>query len=342
MKINFLSLVFFVLFLNCAFSQEGYFINNEGEKTIVDNNTVTYNDANQKFEYELPGSDKKIRISLDKITSARLGNYRVETFAIEDKPRAYFILIDKPGKKLVGYTVDNSNGDTDFFTKYFYYILDENNKLLETLKARNERQKDKNNIEGALEKYFSDCSEVLKKLDPYNSGMYDSKNIPKRVQKNIEEMREDDVRYTSLFKDPMYLSCDTQKTGVPMSELTNNNKLPVSTTIFSADLSQYDGKFTFASFTNHTSHGFNGDMKIGGSFIIKDGYVNIVSKGYEAKYKITNIKDGMIYLEDKAMIHTLKIIPETGTKKGAAYDTKLVFGADKAMGFTAEYWCIKQ
>jgi hypothetical protein len=105
-------------------------------------------------------------------------------------------------------------------------------------------------------------------------------------------------------------------------------------------LSKYDGTYRFESFSLVKSTLIEKPLK--GAIIFKDGIMEMQTQGSSASYKISSIKDGNIYLEDKSMTHVVKIIPESGSKKGAAYDTKIHITFDKAMSAECDYWCVKQ
>jgi len=369
MKIKLLSLLFFALYLNNAFSQEGFIINTDGEKIIVDGSKVELLPSDEKFEYQELGSDKKSKIRVDKITSATFGNFRIETFSIEKKPRAYFIIAEMLGKKLVGYSFITSKvsvkhgpssmspnptssknvmgqSKTTFFTKYFYYIVDESNKMVEALEFdslygdKNAKKRDA--AEAVLRKYFSNCPELIGRLNKYDTSMMNFENASERAKKVAKTYDEGNAKMWKFFNNPEYSKCNQtiDYLNTTTAEIVTQSEPLAKTENIIA--SQYDGTYMFESLSMDY-RGSKRDMGIKGTYIIKDGFVEIKSKDNSPKYKIKNIKDGIIYCEDKNMIHTIKVEPETGKKKGFDYDTKIIFIADKVLGGSiAEYKCKKQ
>ncbi|WP_298224161.1 hypothetical protein [Flavobacterium sp.] len=325
MKINFLSLVFFALWFNGATSQEGFIINKDGEKIIVDNSTVELYASLEKFKYQEPGSDKTHTINLDKITSAAIGKYRIETFNLDKEPRPCFILAELPDKKLVSYI-----GIYKTYRKYFSYIIDANNTVIETLKFSSTDKRD--DTEAILKQHFSHCPELKTRMNSYESDYMNLENTSKRAAKFVEKYEEGNGKMILLFRSPTYSKCNSE----PLETVTKADDL-TKTATNTDNSAQYNGTYKFESMTTEFQ-GSKRTLPIKGTYIINDGFVEVKTKDNSPKYKIKSIHNGTIYLEDNNMTHTILVIPETGKK----YDTKIVFTSDKKLGGGGgEYWCIK-
>lgn len=352
-NINLLSLVFFALFLNSAFSQESFITTKAGDRIVVDGAEVKLSDSCEKLRYQQLGSDKKSTISLDKITAAAFRDFRIETFSIEKKPRAYYIIAEMAEKKLVGYneiyteTSFTGPGKSSINTgfKYFYFIIDGNNKVIESIvfvsfyteKIAGKRD----DAEAVLRKHFSDCPEFIARLNKYDPSMMNFDNASKRAEKFIKRHDEGNAKIVMLFNDPAYTKCNQPEDRSNTSTSETVTKAEPVLKADNATTSQYDGTYVFESISMDF-RGSKRDMGIKGAYIIKDGFVEIKSKDNSPKYKIRNIKDGVIYCEDKNMVHTITVAPENGKKKGFEYDTKIVFTADPGLGGSvAEYLCKK-
>lgn len=343
MKIKILSAVYFLLFLNSAFAQESYIINKDGEKIIVDGSKVELLSDDDMFQYYQLGIEKKNKIDLDEITTANLGEYRIEKYTLDKKPRAYFIIAETAEKKLVGYNkfihhhYTNAGGNDKINTTiiYNYYVIDKNNKLIEKLDFTNnpteKATQNRNEGEAIIVKHFSDCPELIRRANALHEKLIkvgEMPNASNRLKNMAGKSEELGMKFSSVFNEPYYSNCYDKKNNLEETHiLTLDN------------LSQYDGTYQFESFTMYKP--IEKSMVIKGTFIIRGGFVDIVSKGSDTKYKITSIKDGIIYLEDKSMVHNIKLTSESGKKKGTTYDTKIFFIADRALGFTADYWCKK-
>ena len=352
MKIKFLSSVFFLLFINSAFAQEGFIIDKDGKRFIVDVSTVELLTDQDRFEYRQPGSDKKNKIDLDDIANANLGEFRIETFTLDKKATSYFIIAETAEKKLVGLndihhpkyssgtpavvrgkstmrTMPDKTGTT---VNYKYWIIDANNKVIEKLeftdiKREKEAQK-RDEAEAILKNHFRDCPELKRRENAIREKAKIAADIMPVMSKHYQKMVEE-VRLLSIFDNPFFSKCNDSA-----------NDSVKSTAETREDNSQYDGTYQFESFSIYKPIEMTRGTK--GTFILKNGLIDLKSKDYSIQYKIRNIKDGIMYLEDKSMIHSMKIMPEVGKKKGAAYDTKILFTSDRTTGTVTEYWCTKQ
>jgi len=338
MKIKFLSSVFFLLFLNSAFAQEGFIIDKDGKKIIVDVSKVKY--LSDELQYQLPNSEKIKNIDIDDIMTADLGDYRIETYTIDKKPKPYFIIAETTEEKLVvykkfhyiHYTNSQGNTKTSSSVDYKYYILDTNNTVIERqdftdIKGVKEAQK-RDEAEAILKNHFRDCPELKRRENAIREKAKIAADIMPVMSKHYQKMVEE-VRLLSIFENPFYSKCNDSA-----------NDSVKSTAQTPEDTSQYDGTYQFESFSIYKPIEMTRGTK--GTFIIKNGLIDLKSKDYSIQYKIRNIKDGIMYLEDKSMIHSMKIMPEVGKKKGAAYDTKILFTSDRTTGTVTEYWCTKQ
>lgn len=338
MKIKFLSFVFFLLFINSAFAQEGFIIDKDGKKIIVDVSKVQY--FSNEFQYQQPNSEKRKNIDHDEIMTANLGEYIIETYSLDKKPRSYFIIAEIAEKKLVGFTKVSSHSSTtasgnkigSTIVYYNYFIIDASNKVIEKLeftdiKREKEAQK-RDEAEAILKNHFRDCPELDTRVNAIREKIKIAADIMPVGSKRYQKMAEE-VRLLSIFDNPFFSKCNDSA-----------NDSVKSTAETREDNSQYDGTYQFESFSIYKPIEMTRGTK--GTFIIKNGLIDLKSKDYSIQYKIRNIKDGIMYLEDKSMIHSMKIVPEVGKKKGAAYDTKILFTSDRTTGTVTEYWCTKQ
>ncbi len=81
-----------------------------------------------------------------------------------------------------------------------------------------------------------------------------------------------------------------------------------------------------------------------GTFYIKDGYLNLQTKEIFTQFKILSYDNGVMTCSDKDMVHTYKLVEESGKIKGFKYDAKLEFIPDKKMQQVNSimYWCKKK
>lgn len=350
MKVKFLKLFVFVLFFNSAFSQDGFLIDKKGNKINVDKSNVKLFYSSDRLEYRQPGSDKEFHIDVSDITSADLGDYRIEIYEIDKKPRPYFIIAEAPNKKLIGYneyhTFHYTNGvgndRTSSSVDYHYYVIDASNNLIEKIEYNSlpsdKALKKREEAEAIVKKHFSDCPAFVRRAGAIHDNLArlaDMPSMPKRLQKMGKKVEGQEIALLTAFVNPFYSKCDE----IPASQTITTSENNAQTQAPTND-SQYNGTYQFESFS--MTKPFPIDKKMAGTITIKDGFVDMVSKGFSTKFKILNIRDGIIYLQDKSMEHAMTITPETGNKKGAGYDTKIHIAYDKAMGSEGDYWCTKK
>lgn len=348
MKIKFLSSLFFLLFLNSAFAQEGFIIDKDGKKIIVGGDKVELLSSFEEFEYQQSGSNKKSKIKLKNIKSANfLGFYHIETFTINKQLKPCFIIAETPKSKLVGYNeIHNQTyftgpgkSNTRSYVKYFYYVLDNQNNLIEELKFMSfysERSEDKrDDVESKVRNHFSDCPDLISRLNAYDPNATGFESVSDRAKKWTKKFEEGNAKILYLFNNPDYSMCD--KSAVEVSDIQNQTQ----TTSAVSDYSKYYGVYGFSS-VSMEYRGSKKDMPITGTYTLKDGFVEITTKDTSIKYKIKNVQNGVIYCEDRNMTHLLRIVPETGKKKGKDYDTRINIIMDKELGGSiTDYWCKK-
>ncbi len=343
MKANFLILLLFTLFLSSVSAQECYFVTTKGNKIIVDCNSVALNKPdNDKFDYQELNSNKKGKINLDDITNALLGEYRIETFSLEKKPKAYFIIVETSEKKLVGYNkvITNQNFNASgqsglsSIVNYDYFILDANNQLIQKLefdsKYGDKSAQKREEVCSQVINQFSDCKQFIKRVNAFDTQIHNAQTDSKIFKNSVKRFDEGKFKILNTTDNPKYSNCNEESVPNKSDNLKNE------------DLTKYDGTYRFKYVTMKYGQ-MSRDMSVEGSYVIKNGSVESNVKSGSVVYKIKSIKDGVIYLDDKNdMVHTLTVTPETGKKKRFDYDTKIVFISDKEMNSSGEYFCIKE
>lgn len=76
-------------------------------------------------------------------------------------------------------------------------------------------------------------------------------------------------------------------------------------------------------------------IKLEGKILIQDSTVQIstIVKGAEKtnKYSVVKKVNGLIYITDGVVTHSIAILPESGKKKGFEYDNIIIFYFDKSL-----------
>lgn len=204
----------FIFFGFNIYSQNEYIIDKDGKKITIDDGSTqmsaVYSEKTIKLTvtiyYKQNGIEKSIEF-LD-VKEAKYGNYKIDTFKYEDKDLPYFILIENQKLKLISFK--NTN-------KFIHsFIIDENNNVIEDLTLnlysnKKEQNEERAIVESKIRKHFSDCENVIKRLEKYKYNTM--KNTYKsRLYGNNKDIQEklENKNYETLmifFDNPLYLSC---------------------------------------------------------------------------------------------------------------------------------------
>lgn len=333
--------ILLLMFSNYSFSQGSFLIKKGEPKINIDGATVKLLSSEQ-FEYQQPGSAKKNKVKVNEIERGVLGNFHIEAFKIDGKQRSCFVIAEMPGKKLVGYNIKlevpynqavTGQSKTSVQVKYYYYIMDESNKVLETMqftKTYGEKfAKERDIAEAALRNHFSDCDELIGRLNEHDAEKMNLDNASKAVKEQAKKFDEGNFKLIKLFDNPKYSLC------------TKADNAPVATNA-TEEVAVANQEYSFGVMTFEMA-GTKKDLPVKGTFSINDGHLTVTTKDNSVKYKIIGNNGGVLSCADKDMVHKVTIVPEQGKTKGFAYDTKISFAVDKKMGgSTALYWSKKQ
>lgn len=332
--------LFFSFAFNQSFSQTSYITKKDGEKIIVDDNKIEFLFPD-KFEYQLLNSDKKIKINLKKIKTAVLNKYHIETFTIDNKEKPCFVMAILNDKKLVGYSQEiNTSSINRSSTSiiHYNYILDRNNNMVEKIQLDrffNDPKQKNEQAESILRKHFSDCPSLMARIKEFDLKEHDFTYKSERLKKYADRADEGNIKMIYLFNNPKYSDC---------SEIIAPTiiKNPVSKDDLEAKLKDIKGKYNYGAMSANIN-GRNMEMSMKGSVLIENGYIYFETKYTKIKYPIVSFEDEVLKCSEKDMIHSLKIVSESGKKKGFNYTTRITFITDKRMSDTAaDYWSVKE
>lgn len=332
-----------------TFSQKSFIVTNDNTKIIVDDNFFDIQIADERIVYKIPNNDKKEVIKFKNINTSIVGKYNMKRMKLADEKHdeLYFTLADLKGKKMTGYnkiiTTANTGPNLDHgggtVVKFICYILDENDKALEKMETSSlsgeKYEKIRKTTEDKITKYFSDCKEVMDRLNNGLVKRQDNTKYSKSAGKMLDRLASVMSNIDEFFSTPTYSNCDEPK---PENLSTKKD--------VEAPVSIADQKYSFGKIST-TPMGSNGtkmtDYSFKGTIIIKDNSISFITKYAETKYKIISYQDGIIKCDDNGKMHAVTITSEAGKKGSFAYDTKITFLLDKEMGgSTSYYWCNKE
>ena len=361
-RIIFLGVMFLLLSAK-TFSQKSFIVTNDNEKIIVDDSSFEIQLLAERIAYKNPNSQKNQIMHFKNIKKAVLGDYNLSRIKIaeEKEDKLYFTIAETSEKSMVGYNSGSSmevysphnevkqvkhKGDphygyeTKTTTKYLYYIIDNNNKVIEKLKCLDtygeKFAKERNKVEETIKRHFSDCPDLMARLAEHDLANVDIE-YSKRVGKIANRLVEGNYNLIKFFEKPKYTNCSQTKSVTSKTEKTiikaNNDELNMIP----------NQKYNVGKLTTILGAGSKTtDLNFKGTLTIKDGFLYTVTKDVSVKNKVISYDNATLKYADRDMIHTMIITAELGKIKGFAYDTKITFIADDKMGgATSYYWCTK-
>lgn len=169
--------IFFVLFFYInTFSQNSYIVSKKGEKTFIDDNSVQVLFIDRRISYSLPGKTWEKYIKFEDLDYAELGSSLLKSFNLNKnkKSSVFYVYGEKDDKLLIGLQITatfSSNTRTRSFENYYLHVVDKEQMIIESVvfdsKPVDTKNNEKSKIVPLIEKYFSDCPEMMAKLDKY-------------------------------------------------------------------------------------------------------------------------------------------------------------------------------
>lgn len=163
----------------CSFSQNSYFVDKKGNKTIMRDDAIDVILIDKRISYILPGKSWEKYIKFKNLDYAIIGSSVLKSFKLNNKSRSevYFIFAEKADKKLIGASIVYSSNNGSH-TVYKLFVIDNDNMILDELTLGSYNSKNQINARTSVEpmvlKHFSDCPMILDKLNRYTK--YDEKN----------------------------------------------------------------------------------------------------------------------------------------------------------------------
>lgn len=181
MKKIVLLFLFLVMSLN-SFSQNSYFVDKKGARTIMDNESVDVILIDKRISYSLPGKTWEKYVKFDDLDYAVVGPSLLKSFKLNNKKpyNVFFVYGEKEDKQLIGVKITTTvtSGRSSYSTdSYRLLVIDSNQMIIEDLKftssVKDTKNGEKNKVAPIVEKHFSDCPDVMTKLENYRTSILD-------------------------------------------------------------------------------------------------------------------------------------------------------------------------
>lgn len=181
-----------------SFAQTSYIVDKKGTKTFVRPERTDIILIDKRISYTALGKTWEKYIKFADLDHAVIGSSVLKSFHLNQKKKAevYFIYGEKEDKKLIGVAITvTTNYRSYSSSKNYYelYVIDNNETVIEEVGTASGNSKgkieDRTKIAPMIRKHFSDCPELIAKLDKYD----------------IED--ENNTSILNFFFDTEYINC---------------------------------------------------------------------------------------------------------------------------------------
>jgi hypothetical protein len=182
-------LLLILLFVcSCSFAQSSYIVDKKGNKSLVRDELTQVILIDKRISYVNVGKSWEKYIKFEDLDYAFLGLSYLKSFHLNQKKRAkvYFVFAEKEDKKLIGVaiTVTSSTSTGRMMsskTYYELYVIDNSETIIDQIDATSGGSDENIELRGKIapmvRKHFSDCPEVMSKLQKYDVADEENRTI---------------------------------------------------------------------------------------------------------------------------------------------------------------------
>lgn len=189
-----LFLLFFLSFISFSLFAEDEVHLKNGTRIAIKPNTFRIDYNERKVTYQSDSTTKEITILFKDLDWVTVGVNKFQTFIFDGLTisEGYFVISETVSKKLIFRATQEEDSDS---TKYSFYIIDNNNKILDFHSFDNGNSKksvaERAEIFLKIRYYFSECTDMMKRLELYDQYSSDLNHN----------------RILLFFKAPIYYNC---------------------------------------------------------------------------------------------------------------------------------------
>ncbi|RZK80072.1 MAG: hypothetical protein EOO92_08210 [Pedobacter sp.] len=180
--------LFFLFITSFSFAQSSYIVDKKGNKSLVRDDQTEVLLIDKRISYVNVGKSWEKYIKFENLDYAFLGLSYLKSFHLNQKKKAkvYFVFAEKEDKKLIGVAitmVSTTATGSIVSTKSFYelYVIDNNETVLDQIEVTSGRSKENVDLRATIapmvRKHFSDCAEVMSKLQKYDVADEENRTI---------------------------------------------------------------------------------------------------------------------------------------------------------------------
>ncbi|WP_310555301.1 hypothetical protein [Flavobacterium sp.] len=164
-----------------ANAEDSFIIKNDGSKANIKSNSFRVDQNKKIIYYKLTTNDSEIKMSFNDFSSVEFGVNKFKIYKLNNSKevKGYFILTETNDKTLISISKPDEDEDSKKVS-YEFHILDNKNQVLESHFFNNSVNQKNADLRGEIylkiRFYFSDCFELLKRLDMYDKNNSDINN----------------------------------------------------------------------------------------------------------------------------------------------------------------------
>lgn len=155
----------------------------DGKKINVVEGSIKVEPASKRLSYSIPNEEKRGKIKYKVLSKAVYKDNVIQTFDVDGKRRAFFILANSDGKKLGVLPTKRSVSKGGFevpYKRYEFVIADKNDKVLESLVFTDVNSPQhislRNQASELIIQHFADCPNLIERLKTFENSATNVRN----------------------------------------------------------------------------------------------------------------------------------------------------------------------
>jgi hypothetical protein len=179
------NLYFLLLLISMyAFSFEtpqSFILTNTGQKINIKPNFFRIDSTERIIFYKLFNSETEIKMSFKELNYILIGKNKFQTYKLNNSNEinGYFVLSENTTYSLI--LSSNSDDEDNNLMRYYLYIVDKSNKIIDNLNFDNRKSPKSSNVRADIftkvQFYFGNCSLLINRLTSFDNMAVENLNL---------------------------------------------------------------------------------------------------------------------------------------------------------------------
>jgi len=171
-----------------------FILTNDGSKINIKTNFFRIDNTEKIVFYKLSNSDVESKIKFKDFDYIQIGTTKFKTYKLNNYKEisGYFVLSETASKTLI-FTTKQDEDEGSSKINYFFYVLDSNNNILDSLQfdnlKNNKSATARADIFPKIQFYFKDCEHLMTRIESYDN------------------VNNQNLAILDFFDSPVYLEC---------------------------------------------------------------------------------------------------------------------------------------